>query len=76
MKTTLDEIDNWLFESFGILPGCCSSTESLRYNTARMVAEVLWPKKGIPLVPPIKDDLLEKAGEIFPEGHDYEYYGG
>ena len=43
--TTLDEIDQWLFENFGILPGACASTENLRYTTARMVAEVLWPKK-------------------------------
>lgn len=42
--TQLDEIDQWLFDSFGILPGACSSTENLRYNTARMIAEVLWPK--------------------------------
>ena len=42
--TQLDEIDQWLFDSFGILPGACSSIENLRYNTARMIAEVLWPK--------------------------------
>ena len=72
MKTTLDEIDQWLFDSFGILPGCCSSIENLRYNTARMVAEVLWPSRKKEL----KDDILEKAGEIYPEGHDYDYYGG
>ena len=42
--TTLDEIDQWLFDSFGILPGCCSSIESVRHTTARMVAEALWPK--------------------------------
>lgn len=43
--TTLDEIDQWLLDSFGILPEACSSTENLRYNTARMIAEALWPKK-------------------------------
>lgn len=42
---TLDEIDKWLFDNFGILPGACSSTENLRYNTARRIAEALWPKK-------------------------------
>lgn len=42
--TSLDEIDQWLFDSFGILPGCCSSIENLRHTTARMVAEALWPK--------------------------------
>lgn len=44
-----DEIDKWLFDSFGILPGCCNSQENLRHTTARMVAEVLWPKKESPL---------------------------
>ena len=42
---TLDEIDQWLFDNFGILPGACSSTENLRYITARRIAEALWPKK-------------------------------
>lgn len=41
----LDEIDQWLFDNFGILPGCCSSIESVKHTTARMVAEALWPKK-------------------------------
>lgn len=45
----LDEIDKWLFDSFGILPGACSSTENLRHTTARMVAEALWPKKDLSL---------------------------
>ncbi len=43
--TTLDEINQWLFNSFGILPGACSSIENLRHTTARMVAEALWPKE-------------------------------
>ena len=42
--TSLDEIDQWLFDSFGIIPGACASTENLRYTTARMVAEALWPR--------------------------------
>lgn len=42
--TSLDEIDQWLFDSFGIIPGACASTENLRYTTARVVAEALWPK--------------------------------
>ena len=49
----LDEIDRWLFDSFGILPGACSSTENLRHTTARMVAEALWPKKDLALT--VKD---------------------
>ena len=47
--THLDEIDQWLFDSFGIIPGACSSIENLRYDTARMVAEALWPKKDTSL---------------------------
>ena len=43
--TTLDEIDQWLFDSFGILPGACSSTESVKHTVARMVADALWSKK-------------------------------
>ena len=43
--TTLDEIDQWLADNFGFLPGACSSQENLRYTTARRVAEALWPKK-------------------------------
>lgn len=42
--TQLDEIDQWLVDNFGIMPGDCSSTENLRHNIARMVAEALWPK--------------------------------
>ena len=41
--TQLDEIDQWLFDNFGILPGACASTENLRYSTARMIAQALWP---------------------------------
>ena len=42
----LDEIDQWLVDNFDIIPGACSSTENLRYNTARMIAEALWPKNN------------------------------
>ena len=52
----LDEIAKWIFDSFGILPGACSSTENLRHTTARMVAEALWPKEQM-----IKDAI---DGEI------------
>lgn len=58
----LDEIDKWLFDSFGILPGACSSTENLRHTTARMVAEALWPKKQMIKKEPMKEDALD--GEI------------
>ena len=37
-----DGIDEWLFEKFGFLPGCCSSIKEVEYSTARMVAEALW----------------------------------
>lgn len=64
--TTLDEIDQWLFDSFGILPGCCSSIESVRHTTARMVAEALWPKAKKDLgwhsvdesLPPVDEDVI------------------
>ena len=41
----LDEINQWLLDNFGLLPGCCSSINELRHSTARMVAEKLWPIK-------------------------------
>ena len=70
----LDEIDKWLFDSFGILPGACSSTENLRHTTARMVAEALWPKKDLALT--IEDivrlDLLiiGMVVEGYNDGHE------
>lgn len=42
---SMEEISQWLFDNFGLLPGCCSSILNLQYNTARMVAEALWPPK-------------------------------
>lgn len=39
-----DEIDKWLFEEMQLMPGCCSSIQSTMYDTARRVAEKLWPK--------------------------------
>lgn len=56
--TNLDEIDQWLSNNFGLLPGCCSSIEELRHSTARMVAEVLWPKKA-----PVQEGLDDAAKE-------------
>ena len=44
--TQLDEIDQWLVDNYGILPGACSSTENLRYSTAKMIAQALWPKEA------------------------------
>lgn len=41
----LDEIDKFLEREFGIIPGCCSSIESLKYSLARAVAEKLWTKQ-------------------------------
>lgn len=67
--TSLDEIDQWLFDSFGILPGCCSSIESVRHTTARMVAEALWPKAGKDLSwhpstehPPVDEEVIVLLG--------------
>ena len=45
--TGLDEISQWLFDNFGLLPGCCSSIKELEYSTARRVAEALWPKDKV-----------------------------
>ena len=41
--THRDEIDKFLFDLAGVLPGCCSSIESVKYTIARTVAEALWP---------------------------------
>lgn len=61
----LDKIDKWLFDSFGILPGCCSSQENLRHTTARMVAEALWPKKKPSLTWEDIPKLIELTGKTF-----------
>lgn len=47
--THRDEIDKFLFDLVGVLPGCCSSIESVKYTIARTVAEALWPKKDLAL---------------------------
>lgn len=39
-----DDIDKWLYDNMGLIPGCCSSIESLKYDIAREVAEKLWRK--------------------------------
>lgn len=36
-----DKIDEYLYREHGILAGCCSSIESLKYTVAREVAEKL-----------------------------------
>ena len=36
-----DKIDEYLWKEHHILGGCCSSVESLKYSTAREVAEKL-----------------------------------
>lgn len=41
--THFDEIDQFLFDLVQVLPGCCSSIESVKYTIARTVAEALWP---------------------------------
>lgn len=43
--TVMDEIDQWLADNFGIMPGACSSIESVKYSVANRVAKALWPKK-------------------------------
>ena len=49
MNTTLDVIDKFLFDLVRVLPGCCSSIDSVKYTIARTVAEALWPKKDLAL---------------------------
>ena len=44
--TVMDEIDQWLADNFGIMPGACSSIESVKYSVAKRVAKALWPKKN------------------------------
>lgn len=57
--TQLDEIDQWLFDNFDILPGCCSSILDLKHTIAREVAEKLWPKNDVPLP---EDSVLFNKG--------------
>ena len=63
--THLDKIDKFLFDLVGVLPGCCSSIESVKYAIARAVAEALWPKKDLALtwqdIAKI-DDMLREVG--------------
>lgn len=63
----LDEVDKWLFDSFGILPGACNSIENLRHTTARMVAEALWPKKDLALTWIDIRNILSIAREVEDE---------
>ena len=45
IEKNMDAIDKFLFKEFGIMAGCCSSVEELRYSVARAVAEKLWKKQ-------------------------------
>ena len=74
--THLDEIDQWLYDSFGILPGCCSSTENLRYNTARMVAEVLWPNNHFRESTKKITMTREQALEVLKAHNEWRRYNG
>lgn len=66
-STQLDEIDQWLADNFGILPGACSSTENLRHNAARMIAEALWPKWKESLHIP---EISKENGDSFTDETD------
>ena len=37
----IDKLDEWLFKNIYVMPGCCSSIESLKYTIARETAEKL-----------------------------------
>ena len=56
--TQLDEIDQWLLDSFGILP------ESTPHSTARMVAEALWPKAKEGDPPEYRPPILQRYAEV------------
>ena len=58
-----DEIDQWIFEKLGLIPGCCSSILELEYNIAREVAEALWPKKVNP------PEGTDEAAKEWAENH-------
>lgn len=62
-----DDIDKWLFMEFGIIGGCCSSIESLKYIIAKEVAEKLTYAFIEKAAEWLKNDtygyLIEKWGE-------------
>lgn len=41
IKNFIDSLDEWLCNEMGLIGGCCSSIENLKYTTARTVAEKL-----------------------------------
>ena len=67
--THLDEIDQFLFDSVRVQPGCCSSIESVKYTVARTVAEALWPKKDLALTRQDMKAVIEAEGSIYDEHH-------
>lgn len=68
--THRDEIDKFLFDLAGVLPGCCSSIESVKYTIARIVAEALWPKKDLALTWQNVRTILDKENDILHECND------
>lgn len=71
--THRDEIDKFLFDLVGVLPGCCSSIESVKYTIARTVAEALWPKKDLALslaqVVKLDSIIMNMVGEGYNDGY-------
>ena len=57
-----DKIDEYLWKEHHILGGCCSSVESLKYSTAREVAENL------------TDAFIEKACEWLKDNIYHRVY--
>ena len=41
MKNFIDSLDEWLYNEMGLMGGCCSSIDSLKYTTARIAVEKL-----------------------------------
>ena len=41
MKNFIDSLDEWMYNEMGLMGGCCSSIDSLKYTTARTAVEKL-----------------------------------
>ena len=61
MKNFIDSLDEWLYNKMGLMGGCCSSIDSLKYTTARTAVEKL-----------LKEIQKEKEIKSFDTPEDYE----
>lgn len=60
-----DELDEYLFENHQVKAGCCSSVESLKYDTAREVAERLIEKYNIDIQYVSQEERRRKMNEMY-----------